>query len=177
MKIFILLGLVSASLLTKSDVIIDENLNVNKSIFYYKGARGGMLQCGDKINGDTINLFMGRRGFAGYTFNLNLIGSEKKISVHQWSDYPQFDGEILIKLPNKRYRLTVNKKYFKVGDTLKAKFFVVTEENKFSNKMKFEGEIYHIIGGNLFSWSGGNSYRNPIYNNGFPLPKKEVDSL
>ena len=177
MKIFILLGLVSASLLTKGDVTIDENLNVNKCIFYYKGARDGMLQCVDKINGDTIKLFMNRRGFAGYTFNLNLIGNEKKISVYQWSDYPQFDGEFSIKLPHKRYRLTVNKKYFKVGDTLKAKFFVVTEKNKFSNKMKFEGEIYHIIGGNLFSWSGGNYYRNPIYNNGFPLPKKEVDSL
>ena len=177
MKTFIILSLLSASLLIKSDVTIDENLNVNKTAFYYKDANDRTLQCGDKIKGDTINLFMSRSGFAGYTFNLNLIGSEKKISIYKWSDYPQFDGKFAIKLSNKRYKLTVNKKYYEVGDTLKAKFFVVTKKNKFSNKMKFEGEIYHIMGGNLISWSGDNSFRNPRYNNGFPLPKKEVDSL
>ena len=178
MKILIFICFVSLLLSVKSDVTINGNLNINKTTFYYKGLSvGNMLKCGDKIKGDSINIFMEMRGFGGYTFNLSLIGSKKTVSVYQWSDYPQFDDNYSYELVNKKYKLVINKNIFKPGDTLKAKFYVVTEKNKFSNQMKFKGEIFHIIGGNLFSWSGSNYSKNPIYRNGFPLPKKEIDSL
>jgi len=178
MKSFIIVCLVSVLLIPESDVTINKNLKVNGSTFSYKGIRNNStLHCGDKIKGDTINIFMGKGRYAGYFFNLSLIRNEKKISIRQWSDYPQFDGQSSVKLPVERYKLTINKNNFKTGDTLKAKFFVVTEENKFSKKMKFKGEIYHIIGGNLFGWSEGHSDKNERYINGFPLRQKEVDSL
>jgi hypothetical protein len=106
MKILILICFASLLLSVKSDVTINCNLNINKTTLYYKGLRAGnMLQCGDKIKGDSINIFMAVRGFGGYTFNLSLIGSKKTVSVYQWSDYPQFDDNYSYELVNKNISL------------------------------------------------------------------------
>lgn len=178
MKIVILVSILSTLLFVKGDIVVDKNLKVNKAMIVYKGADNARpTYCGDRMHGDTISLFLSKGGLAGYTFGLDIIGDKKTVSLFKWSDYPQFDGESSTKLPIYGYKLKINKNVFKEGDTLKATFFVVTNKNKYSDKVKVSGEIYHIIGGNLFSWWGLDNDRNKLYKNGFPKREQVKDSL
>ncbi len=169
--------IVSALILSRDKIIVDESLRVNKTTLAYDEKANERINCLDMIKGDTIEVYLSAIAFEGYTLNLKLIGNKKAISMIHWSDYGQFDGRISVEMPLKKFELYINKDNFKQGDTLKAKFSVKTAKDKYYGKVKIDGTIYHIIGGNLFRWKDTDYYKDPIYKNGFPKNKVLKDSL
>lgn len=145
-----LLILIALFFFINGNIIIDKHLKVTENTIVWKNSGSRGIRCIDRVKGDTINVIMSRSGFQGYTFNLQLIGKKKFVTIYQWSDYPQFDGESVIKVGIKKFKLRINKKSFRIGDTLKAKFSINTLKDKYSEKLRIEGEINHVIDGKGF---------------------------
>ncbi len=169
MKIFNLIFFFLVALLpVKNRIIINKNLDVNKTeIKFGKEDDNTETYCMDVISNDTITIYAGKKGLSGYTFKLQIIQDAKDLKIIRWTDYPAYDGKSSFNLPLKSYKVELNKNSYQPGDTLKAAFLIKAGQHKFQHeKIKIEGEIHHIIGGNYYKWHGGKSEYQKYWKNG-----------
>jgi hypothetical protein len=163
-----LLFIFSFTTVYSQKLIVNKYINVEQTILSYKNdyAINDRIFCYDVVNSDTITVYVAKPALEGYTFKVQLINGKVIPKVSKCTDYPAYDGKSCVELNNLKYTLEINDTVFKPGDTLKVKFTITTKKNKYSEKKKVTGEIFHIIGGNMYDWNQGKSYHNRFYKNG-----------
>ena len=124
------------------------------------------INCIDIIKSDTITLSMGKGRFEIYHLDLIMVGDQVVPKMYYWADYPMFDGKSSIELTISDYRLELNKKSYVAGDTIMGSFSITTVPNKYQKKMRIKGDVFHVIGGNYFTWNGSTSTHNKYFHNG-----------
>lgn len=162
--LFILLvstGYSQQRIVNKSIDVLETKISIRE-----KYPQNGRLYCYDIIKKDTITIYITKAGLESSTFKLILINGKIVPKVVKCTDYPAYDGMSCFDFENDKYTLEINDTVFKPGDTLKAKFTILTKTHKYSEKKKLTGEIFHIIGGNQYEWNNGKSIKNRWWKNG-----------
>lgn len=148
--------------------IVNKSINVleTKISIKEKYPQGGRLYCYDIIKNDTTKVYVSKVGFSGHIFELIMVNGKVIPKVVKWTDTNSYDGKSSVELETAKYTLEINDKIFKPGDTLKAKFTILTKTHKYSEKKKVTGEIFHIIGGNQYEWREGKPIHDKSWKNG-----------
>lgn len=153
---------------TKIDIVEYKDFN-----FYF---------CYDIIKGDTIFVTASRAEEFGYEVKMALTNKKILPKVY-FTDYAAekipindsiieiVDSSVIKELKIKSYKLEVNKKSFKQGDTLKLKFEIITDENLSHHPKTITGEIFHFLNKESAYWDNGRFYTNTMLNK--LLEKKE----
>lgn len=129
----------------------------------------------DIIKNDTVTVVLGKGGMDAYIFKLQITDNLITSKISKWTDYPMYDGKHSMELEIKSYDIEINKTSFAKGDTIKGKFKVVTEPNKYVAESTLIGEIHHIIGGNLYKWTGSQYWHDTSFKNGVFVKVKQEE--
>lgn len=149
-------------------IIVNADIEVTTTKISIKNENYGedRLFCYDYMRNDSITVYVSKPVLEGCGFKLQTVNGKIIPKVYKCTDYPAYDGMSCVDLENDKYTLEINNTVFKPGDTLKAKFTILTKTHKYSEKKKVTGEIFHIIGGNQYEWREGKSIHYKFWKNG-----------
>lgn len=146
---------------------IDKNIEVYKTkITSEKDSAGDRLYCFDIVNKDTITVYIIKPVLKGYNVEFKIINDNIIPKITKCTDYLAYEGKSCLELDVAKFDIEINNAVFKVGETLRMKFSITSKTNKQAKKMTFNGEIFHVLGGNKYEWRNGLSYHQKHWKNG-----------